>query len=724
MQLLPIFRKSPFARLLFFLAAGILTANFFHGFSMISFPLLFIALAVLISILMLLIGYGKNLQTDWLSGLLSALILFIAGYINMDIRNLYADREGRKAEIRGIYILQIVDTPEIKVRTVKATARIKWNILHENWNPENQKIMIYMERDSASTALKPGDWLMANIRISNIPPPGNPGEFDYRRYMALRNIYRQTYMKSGDWKLSTYSGGKSIKSLSCLIQGNLLRAYQTIGLNNRLYGILAALTLGYRNDLEASTKQAFSRAGVMHVMALSGFNVAIIAMALGYVLLIFDRSVAGKVFKTAIIILFVWLFAFVTGLSPSVTRAAVMISFVLTGNLLKRHINTYNILFASAFFLLTFSPALLADVSFQLSFSAVLGILVYHPILYRFLFFKNKLADKIWRLFTVSCAAQLSTLPFTLYYFHQFPVYFWLTNLYVIPWVSLIIIFAAVFLIVSAIHPLALIVGKILAVLLGGLYGAVSFTEMLPAALMENIHVSVSQSAVLFLLTLFFALFLLYKNHRLLLISLSLILVFQVLSIFHQMDNADQKIFLVSNLKGISSMSFISGTSGVFWSDSAVSQQNNAVQYALSDFWIEHGVSDHLLFLSDPEKVRDKISGSGHSFCKFPWMGNNLILEFDGQRIAFLSDDRLAVYHSTARLKVDWVIVSGKVKPDLESITKLFDMDLLVLDSSVTRFQALQWKNSGEQMAVPCWYVTEQGAFLQEHKNKMRGSKS
>ncbi len=715
MQLLPIFRKSPFARLLFFLAAGILTANFFRGFSMISFPLLFATLAVLISILILIIGYGKNFQTDWLSGLLSALILFIAGYVNMDIRNQYADREGSKAETLGIYILQIVDSPEIKAKTVKATARIKWNILKGDWYPENQKIMIYIERDSASTALKPGDWLMSKFRISNISPPGNPGEFDYRRYMAVRNIYRQTYLKSGDWRLSTYSGGKSIKSISCLIQGNLLRAYQTIGLNNTLHSILAALTLGYRNDLEASTKQAFSRAGVMHVMALSGFNVAIIAMALGYVLLIFDRSVAGKVFKTVIIILFVWLFAFVTGLSPSVTRAAVMISFVLTGNLLKRHINTYNILFASAFFLLAFSPALLADVSFQLSFSAVLGILVYHPIIYRFLFFKNKLADRIWRLFTVSCSAQLSTLPFTLYYFHQFPVYFWLTNLYVIPWVSLIIIFAAVFLIVSAIHPLALIVGKILAVLLGGLYGAVAFTEMLPAALLENIHISVSQSAILFLLTLFLALFFLYRNHMLLLISLSLILVVQLISISHQMDIADQKIFLVSNLKGISSMSFISGNSGVIWSDSAVSQQDNAVQYALSDFWIEHGVSDHLLFLSDSEKVRDKISGSEHSVGIFPWMGNNLILEFDGQRMAVLKDDRFAVYHSTARLKVDLVIVSGKVKPDLETITELFDMDLLVLDSSVTRFQALRWKKSVEQMAIPCWYVTEQGAFLQEH---------
>ncbi len=724
MQLLPIFRKSPFARLLLFFAAGILAAHFIHRFSSISIPILFVNLAVLLSILMVLIGHGKSLHTEWLSGLLSAIILFTAGFINMEIRNQYADREGSKAEIPGTYILQITDSPEIKAKTVKATARVKWNILKGNWQPENQRIMIHIARDSAAMSLKSGDWLMANIRISGFPPPGNPGEFDYRRYLAAKGIYKQTYIKAGDWRLSDHSGGKSIKSLSCLLQGNLLRTYQRIGLNNTLYGLLAALTLGYRSDLEARTKQAFSRAGVMHVMALSGFNVAIIAMALGYVLLIFERFVAGKVFKTAIIILVVWSFAFVTGLSPSVTRAAVMLSFVLTGNLLHRHINTYNILFASAFLLLAFSPALLADVSFQLSFSAVLGILIYHPILYRFLIFKNKLADRIWKLFTVSCAAQLSTLPLTLYYFHQFPVYFWLTNLYVIPWVSVIIIIAAVFLVISAIHPLALLLGKILAVLLDGLYKAVSFTEMLPAALLENIHISVSQSIILFVLTLFLALFFLYRKNIMLSVSLALILIFQLISAAHLIEISNQEIFLVSNLKGISSLNFISGKTGVIWSDSAVSPGDNAMQYALSDFWIKHGISDHLLFVSDPEKVRDMISRSVISVYAYPWIGKNVILEFSGQRIAVLTDNHFTMYHSPARLKVDLVIVSGKVKPDLERVSELFAMDLLILDSSVNRFQAVQWKKACEHSVVPCWYVTEQGAFLRKYKKEIRSFKS
>jgi competence protein ComEC len=717
MQLLAIFRKSPFSRLLFLYAAGILTDHFVNGLNMISFRILAVILILLLAILLAIIRWHISFQTCWIAGLLSGLVLFIAGFVNMEIRNQHAIRESSKAEILGFCVLQIADTPEIREKTVKATAKLKWSKTNGELKGEHLKIMILIERDSSAEELKYGDWLIANTRISNVSPPGNPGEFDYGRYMAARNIYKQAYLMSGNWTVSKKYDGKNLQSIAYQLQGNLLKAYQGIGMNKTLYGILAALTVGYRNDLDASTKQSFSQAGVMHVMALSGFNVAIIALALGYMLRIFERIDPGKVFRTSIIILVIWLFAFVTGLSPSVTRAAVMISFVMTGKLLNRQVNTYNILFASAFFLLAFSPSLLTDVSFQLSFAAVMGILVYQPILYRFLLFKNLLADRTWKLFTVSCAAQLATLPLTLYYFHQFPVYFWLTNLYVVPLVSVIIVVAGVFLLVSFIHPLALILGKILVVLLDGLYRTVSATEMLPCALLENIHISIHQTLLLVLLTLFLGLFFLHRNLKLLLLSMALLLIFQLMNIAHNLDVINQQAILVSKLKGVSALSFISARNAVLYTDSVLSPRNKAVQYALSNFWIERGVSSHILFLSDLKHAGDEISRMG-STCLFPWLGNNLLVESSGLRIAILQDNQFKKYHSPDKLKVDLVILSGKVKPDLEKVIGLLETDLLILDSSVKRFQALQWEEACESLSIPCWNVSDKGAYVLRYKKK------
>ena len=712
MQLLPKFRKSPFARLLFFYAAGICTAHFLKLESTISFLVLSGTIMALLIILVVKVNRHKSFHAGWLTGLLSAIILFMAGLINMDIRNQSAIRIGNKAETQGIYLLQIIDSPEIKDHIVKATARTKVGMCKGIWSEERYKVMLYLEKDSAALMLGPGDLLWVNILINNVPAPGNPGEFDYRGYLAAKDIYKQAYLKSGSWKKSWNCERKSLRLLAYHYQGNLLQTYQKIGLNKTLYSILAALTLGYRNDLEAHTKQAFSQAGVMHVMALSGFNVAIIALTLGYILGVFERSYAGKVFKTMAIILVIWLFAFVTGLSSSVNRAAVMISFVITGNLFSRHINTYNILFASAFILLAFSPALLTDVSFQLSFTAVLGIILYQPILYRLLVLKSLLADRTWKLFTVSCAAQLSTLPLTLFYFHQFPVYFWLTNLYVVPLVSVIICVAGVFLLVSAIHPFALVVGKILTVLMDGLYRAVSFTEMLPYALLENIHISVNQTIILAAMILFLGLFFIQRKSVLLWSSLALLSVFQLQNVAHNNATKNQHILLIGNLKGTSVLNLIYGREGVLLSDSTISIHDNKWQYALSGFWIDRCVTNHIRFLTNFKNARSEIGRLGNSFCEFPWLGENLLIEYSDQRMVFLQDDKFYNYQPGSRLKVDLVIVSGKLKPDLDAVSKSLEMDLLILDSSVRKYQALLWNSACERLAIPCWNVSERGAYL------------
>jgi hypothetical protein len=211
---------------------------------------------------------------------------------------------------------------------------------------------------------------------------------------------------------------------------------------------------------------------------------------------------------------------------------------------------------------------------------------------------------------------------------------------------------------------------------------------------------------------LLLSLFFLNRKPVWLWLSLALLLVFQLQNMAQNYKTGSQNILLVSDLKGTSALSFIHGREGIILGDSTLSAQDKECQYALSGFWIERGVSDHIRFLTGIEQARSEIIRLGSSLCKGPWLGENLLAEYSGQRIVFLQDDKFYNYQAGRRLKVNLVIVSGKLKPDLDAISKALDLDLLILDSSVRKYQALQWERACEILAIPCWNVAERGAYL------------
>lgn len=697
--------------MLLFYAAGVLFARLCSG-KIPDWITVLAGIAMLLMIIPVIVTFRKrNPFNIHFTGLLLAMLICFIGFMRMSWQQQHADTIRCLPASGGMYAIQILGTPEIRERTVRTMGRIMMHPEKDSFLSVRYRILISLEKDADALKLGPGDLILAATRIVRIPPPRNPGEFDYQRFLEARSIFLQTYLRSGSWKKSVFRPAVPLRCMACRVQLKLLRVFDQIEMDSTLHSILAALALGYRSDLDAHTKQAFSQAGVMHVMALSGFNVAILVLAMGYMLGIFNYAPGAKVVKTGLIILIIWLFAFITGLSPSVTRATVMASFVLTGRLLNRQINTYNICFASAFLLLTFSPALLTDVSFQLSFAAVLGILVFQPILYRLLTFRHTLADKVWKLFTVSCAAQFATLPLTVYYFHQFPVYFWLTNLYVVPLVSVIIVLAGIFLLLSAIPPLALMIGKLLALLLEVLYKSVFLAERLPLSLLEHLYITPWQAAMLFCFILTLFLFLNHKKRVILLCALICMLVFQTLALSRSHSIQNRKILLVADLKGRSAFGMVSCREAVFWCDSLAAQNDRALQYALSGFWVENGVAGQPEYIREMPRHEGAISLNGDILCKFPWLGRNVVMECSGKRLVFLQDEQIFQYRSVNRLKSDLVIVSGGIKPDLEGIIRILDPELIILDSSVDYGQINYWKKACRDYGISVWNVAEKGAY-------------
>ena len=223
------------------------------------------------------------------------------------------------------------------------------------------------------------------------------------------------------------------------LRKSFINIFENQGISGRNFAVVTALVLGMDDYLDNDTRKEFSSAGAIHILCVSGLHVGVIYMVLNALLFFLKRNKYARALRSLILLIGIWFYAMLTGLAPAVLRAATMFSFVIIGTGIKRKAGVFNSLTVSAFILLLFNPFLIYNVGFQLSYAAVIAIVAIQPTIYQIWQPKNKIADNIWGITTVSVAAQLGTAPLGLFYFHQFPNYFIITNLIAIPLATLIL---------------------------------------------------------------------------------------------------------------------------------------------------------------------------------------------------------------------------------------------------------------------------------------------
>jgi competence protein ComEC len=330
-----------------------------------------------------------------------------------------------------------------------------------------------------------GDELLVQLIAKEIPAPRASGDFDFKAYMSKREVFHHAYLSEGSWR--KIGEKESLSRIALKWRAQLAQLLSENGLKGREYAAALALLLGEKQYLDQADRQLFSAAGVVHVLAVSGLHVGIIYLMLQSLL----RMLSIARFKglTSVISLTVlWSYALLTALSPSVLRATTMFSFIIVGQYLKREGTFFNTLSASAIVLLLIDPQLIHEVSFQLSYLAVAGIVYLYPRLYPLFRFKKVLLDKAWSLMLVSLSAQLATFPLSVYYFQQFPVYFLLANLLVLPLVSVVIPLGFAYLLLSWSAFLSEAIMTILQYVLSLLWKSVRFVEGLPFAVCKDIE--------------------------------------------------------------------------------------------------------------------------------------------------------------------------------------------------------------------------------------------
>jgi len=329
-------------------------------------------------------------------------------------------------------VATVSDFPQEKKKTYKVPVTVHYILENNRWKPACSKAIAFVKKDSTIGTVSVGDTIVIEAAVDSIKDFATKGHFSYMTYMAHRQVYNQLWVKKGRWKLVARDSHFSLKKAAARVCATVNGIYLSAGLPGPETAVLGALMLGVRSDMSAELLNAYSATGAMHILAVSGLHVGILYLILSWVLF-FMAGRWLKVCKSLIIIACIWFYAFMTGFSPSIERAAIMFSLIALAQLLDSDYDIYNTLAATAFVCLLVNPHDLYDIGFQLSFLAILGIVycgTYFSTLYEP---SNLLVKKLYELVTVSLAAQVLTLPLSMYYFGQIPTYFLLTNLVAIP---------------------------------------------------------------------------------------------------------------------------------------------------------------------------------------------------------------------------------------------------------------------------------------------------
>ena len=591
------FKEIPFIKLLFPFILGI-----YSGIYFISVFWLYLFTFLLIWLVLFFIAHkfiGKIYRYRFLLGAL----LFIGFYgLGVMITN-YHKPQYEELSNKNENILIVAGSWKATKRFYKAEALIDSKAIGSTERFSNPgKVMLYIPKDSTLVLPEIGDRIITKQEIRQINPPKNPYEFDYAKYLYNNRIIGNVYLKSNDYLIIGQSSGFKLKRLFNNWKQKITQIINKQPMSKDTKALLQALLLGEKSNLDPEIKQAYVSAGAMHVLAVSGLHVGIVLLFINFFFKIFEFRKRGKTYhitKSAIILLIIWIFAGITGFSPSITRATTMFSFLVIGKALSRNTNIYNSLAIAAFMLLFHNPFALLSVGFQLSFLAVFGIAFFHPKIYPLIYFKNTLARKTWELTSVSISAQLTTFPLALLYFHQFPVYFLLSNLVVIPFAFIIVISGLVLIMVS---PFQIISGY-LAYALDHVVHLLNYlvlgVEKLPYYKIGQVSISNTETLLIYLLITITSLYFMYKNVRYLFVSLFLSVILLSANLYKKVENLKQNRLTFYSIYNHTAIDCVKDKKHIFISDSSLVYQTQKINYHCANHWNIRGLSP----IEDTQKV-------------------------------------------------------------------------------------------------------------------------
>lgn len=668
--------QFPLARITIGFLLGILTAFNFHPNPNLVFGLLFVLLTLLI---LSFFGTKKTKNTPFYFGILTYSISFLIGISSLIVQTNSLEKSNYSND-NSVFEKEISITLIIREKLKNTSYNKRYIALVQTINQKNYsgRILLNIPKKSITTPIEVGTILRIGGSLIKNKKPDNPNQFDYGNYLKQKQIYAQLYANSGsiERSLEPY---KDIWYYSAKISSRITHNLEKSAFNKTALAIATALILGQRQDIAPEIVQDYQYAGAVHILSVSGLHVGFIFLFLNFILKPISNTRKGAFIKLSIILISLFLFALIAGLSPSIVRSVTMFSFVTIGYYLRRNVNIYHTLVVSMLLILLFQAYFLFDVGFQLSYLAVFFIVWFQPVLATLWKPKNKILKYSWDILTVSFAAQIGTLPLSLYYFHQFPGLFFITNLAVIPLVSIIMFVGIVVMGFAAFGFTALWLNKPLEwsiILLNKIINTIaSFEQFIIKDIPFNFSLLTSSYILIIALIVWFK-----KPYfsRLLIVMISII-TFQLALVITHWQTQNQEEWIVFNVKRNTLIVQRKGDEvSLYSNDSVVRKSKILNHYLLENF----------------SQIKNQKTLRHTAY-------------FKGNKILIL--DSLGIFPKN--IKPDIVLLTQSPRINIDRMLLDLKPKIVIADGSNYKYILKQWEMSCKKQKIPFHATDEKGFY-------------
>ena len=674
--------QFPLARMTIGFLTGILVAYYFKPTPSFVFELLFIASCVFV------IAYffsKRNAANAIYFGLAT---YFLAFGIGASTQIIHTDSFQKS---NYIHEKSIFDKPHLisvaikeKLRSSAYNDRYIVLVNQIDGKKKSGRILLNVRKDSLNHSFEIGTHLQIKGSLYQNSPAKNPNQFDYGKYLENKQIYAQMYAEASDIKMGSIME-KDIWYYTAKLRTKIIRNLEKTHFNKAELHVAIALILGQQQDISPEIIRDYQFAGAVHILSVSGLHIGFILLFVTFILKPFPNTRRGSFIKLIIILLSLSSFGFIAGLAPSVLRSVTMFSFVAIGMYLRRSTNIFHTLLVSMLLILLFEPSFLFDVGFQLSYVALFFILWLQPLLSQLWMPKTVISKYFWDILTVSFAAQIGAFPLSIYYFHQFPGLFFVTNLVIIPFLSIIMGLGVLVMVLAAFDTIPLFLVQFLEWSIFILNKIINSIASLEQFIIQDIPFN--WQLLLSVYVLLIATIIWFKKpsfNRMVLAMLTLI-VFQITYFQTHGTVQNQMELVIFNTK----------------KSSLIAERNgeNITVYA----------NDSLLKSVSKNKTFTSYSMGNFSSLKAKKRLQNLIY-FNGKKILIV--DSVAVYPKNSR--PDIVVLTQSPKINFERFLQTTKPKMVVADGSNFRTIQKLWKATCLKQKIPFHATGEKGFYRLE----------
>ncbi len=609
--------------------------------------------------------------------LLSVLIGISTAIINKEtsIQNHYINQ---KHDFESQHNLKIILVEKIKnsSKNFRYIARIK-DIDSEK---SSGKIIFNLSKNDKENLFSIGAILKVKGKLYKNKPTYNPNQFDYGKYLENQEIYAQVYSNFN--QAEVIGNEVSVVSFFSNFRDKIIANLKRSSISEAELNVLVALILGQQQDISADILKDYQYAGAVHILSVSGLHVGIIMLFITFLLKPIPNSKKGLISKLIVIIASLFTFAILAGLSPSVVRSVTMFSFVAIGIHLRRTVNIYHTLMVSMLLILLFKPSFIYDVGFQLSYLALFFIIWFQPILSNIWQPNNKTITYFWEILTVSFAAQIGAMPLSIYYFHQFPGLFFLTNLIVLPMLGFIMAVGVIAIVIATFSTVPFHIAKALEFLISLFNKIIHSIASFEDFVIRNISFSMEMLCCSYFVIFLCILWIKKPSFKKLGVTLLSVIVFQTVYIFEKYATQSKQEFLVFNIKGNTIFTLRKGQNVTVYSNDSI-----------------------LANLENNQNVQSYLVGN---FCqvKQKELLNNF-LYFKGNKILVIDSLGLIPFN----LKPDILILTQSPKVNLDRVLTKLNPKEVVFDGSNYKSYLKKWEATCKKHKIPFHNTNEKGFY-------------